>query len=89
LGEGHEDDMFEPSAYDHVSDGRGNKLFHEPFIAFFIDEISREVLPLMAELDPSIGFEHFSDIFQLVVGGDLVEFIELALKYFLVEGRLF
>jgi hypothetical protein len=81
--------VLEPPTYDHVSDRGGHELLQEPFLALFVEEISREILPLVAQPDPGVGLQHLPHVFQLVVGRDLVEFIELALEHLLVEGRLF
>lgn len=71
--------MLEPPTDDHVSDGSGNKLLQEPLLALFIHKVSGKVFPLVGELDPCIGLEDLSDILQLIIRGDLVEFVELGL----------
>jgi hypothetical protein len=81
--------MLEPSADDHVSDGSGYKLLQEPLLALLIHKVSGKVFPLVGELDPCICLKDFSDILQLIIRGDLVEFVKLGLKYLLVEWRLF
>lgn len=71
--------MFEPPADDHVSDRSGNKLLQEPLLALFIRKVSGKVFPLVGKLDPCISFQDLSDILQLIISGDLVEFVELGL----------
>jgi hypothetical protein len=71
--------MLESSADDHITNGSSNELFQEPFLAFLIHKVTRKVLSLMGKLYPCIGLQNFPDIFQLIVGRDLIELVQLSL----------
>lgn len=79
--------MLKPSANDHVFNRSGNKLFQKPFVAFLVNEAFGKMLRLMGKFDPGICFEDLPHVLKLVVSGDLIEFVELALQHLLVEGR--
>jgi hypothetical protein len=80
--------MFKLTANDHVSDGDGDELFGKLFLAAVGGKALFEIRADVGKFDPGVCVEDILDVFQLVVVGNLVYFVEFSLHGLVVERVL-
>lgn len=88
LGQDHHDEILETAADDHITNGSADELLEEPFLCLFGDEEAATIGSFMGQFDPDDNIVDFLNILELVVGTDLVDFVEFGLHDLLIERCL-